>query len=94
MVSETYERVGRLAGALRRLGARPGDGVGIFALNSDRSHELLLVVPWAGGVVNAVNIRWSPAEVAYSLIDCQTDLLLPRREVSSRTVSSPTGSPL
>lgn len=74
-VGETIDRVSRLAGALRALGVSDGDRVGILALNSDRYHELLYAVPWAGAVVNPVNVRWSAAEVAYSLRDCGTDVV-------------------
>ena len=75
-VAESAGRVARLAGALRAAGAGDGDRVGMLALNSDRFHEFLLAVPWAGAVVNPVNLRWSPAEVAYSLTDCDTRVLL------------------
>lgn len=75
-VGQTADRVARFAGALRGLGVNDGERVGMYALNSDRYHEFLFAVPWAGGVVNPVNIRWSPAEVAYSLVDCGTDILL------------------
>jgi acyl-CoA synthetase (AMP-forming)/AMP-acid ligase II len=75
-VGEVADRVARLAGALQAVGVEPGDRVGIYALNSDRYHEFLYAVPWAGGVVNPVNVRWSAAEVAYSLVDCRTDVLL------------------
>jgi acyl-CoA synthetase (AMP-forming)/AMP-acid ligase II len=74
-VEESVDRIARLAGALRGLGVETGDRVGILALNSDRYHEILLATPWAGAVVNPVNIRWSPTEVAYSLVDCATDVL-------------------
>lgn len=74
--SEVADRVARFAGALRALGARTGDRIGILALNSDRYHEYLYAVPWAGCVVTPVNVRWSPAEIAYSLVDSQTDILL------------------
>ncbi len=74
-VGETIERVARLAGGLRALGVKQGDRVGILALNSDRYHELLFAIPWCGAVVNPVNVRWSPAEIAYSLRDCGTDIL-------------------
>lgn len=73
--SETMERVARLAAALRAQGVRPNDRVGILALNSDRYLEVLFAVPWAGAVVNPVNIRWSAAEIAFSLDDCRTDVL-------------------
>jgi acyl-CoA synthetase (AMP-forming)/AMP-acid ligase II len=70
------DRVARLAAGLRVLGAGAGDGVGMLALNSDRYAEYLLAVPWAGGVVNPVNTRWSAAEIAYALNDSATCGLL------------------
>ncbi|WP_020672098.1 long-chain-fatty-acid--CoA ligase [Amycolatopsis nigrescens] len=74
--AETADRVARLAGALRELGVGRGDRVAMYALNSDRYHEYLLAVPWAGAVLNPVNIRWSPAEIVYSLEDSGTSVLL------------------
>ncbi len=73
--AEVAERVARLAGALRGLGVGPGDRVSMLALNSDRFHEYLLAVPWADAVLNPVNVRWSPAEIAYSLRDSDTRVL-------------------
>ena len=74
-VAESIDRIARLAGALRRMGVTRGDRVGILALNSDRYHEFLLAVPWADAVVNPVNVRWTAAEIAYSLVDCDTRVL-------------------
>ncbi|RBA31947.1 hypothetical protein DQ226_15125 [Dietzia maris] len=73
---ESRDRISRLAAGLRSLGVKPGDRVGIFSMNSDRYHEYLLAVPWLGAVVTPVNIRWSPAEVAYSLQESDTRVLL------------------
>ncbi|MDX6740710.1 long-chain fatty acid--CoA ligase [Actinocorallia sp. A-T 12471] len=73
---ETADRVARLAGALRDLGVGRGDRVAILALNSDRYHEYLLAVPWADAVLVPLNIRWSPAEVAYALRDSGARVLL------------------
>lgn len=70
------ERVARLAGALRRAGMAQGDRVAMLALNSDRYLEYYLATMWGGGVVNPCNIRWSPAEIAHSLDDCETRLLI------------------
>lgn len=70
------ERVARLAAALVRLGVKPGDRVGMLALNSDRYLEYYLGVFWAGAAVNPVNTRWSVAEIAYSLRDCDTRILI------------------
>jgi acyl-CoA synthetase (AMP-forming)/AMP-acid ligase II len=72
---ETRERVARLAGALRSLGVASGDRVAILSLNSDRFVEYLFAVPWADAVINPVNIRWSPGEIAYSLQDSGTSVL-------------------
>ncbi|MCO1656411.1 acyl-CoA synthetase [Pseudonocardia humida] len=74
--SECLDRVARLAAALRSLGVGPGDRVAILALNSDRYHEYLFAVPWADGVLTPANIRWSPAEIAFSLQDAGARVLL------------------
>ena len=70
------DRVARLAGALQALGMARGDRVGMLALNSDRYLEFFFGTWWGGGAVNPVNIRWSVAEIAYSLDDCETRILL------------------
>jgi len=70
------DRVARLAGAFRSLGIGEGDRVAILSLNSDRYAEYLLATPWAGAVLNPINIRWSAAEIAYSLRDSDTRTLL------------------
>ncbi len=74
--AQVRARVARLAGALRRLGVEAGDRVGILATNSDRYVETTMAVPWAGAAINPVNTRWSAAEIAYSLDDCDTRVLL------------------
>jgi acyl-CoA synthetase (AMP-forming)/AMP-acid ligase II len=69
-------RVARLAAVLRALGLQPGGRVAMLGLNSDRYVEYLYAAWWAGGVINPVNTRWSAREVAYSLDDCDTRILL------------------
>ncbi|MBI3284367.1 MAG: long-chain-fatty-acid--CoA ligase [Burkholderiales bacterium] len=71
-----HERVARLAAALRQLGLKDFDRVGMLALNSDRYLEYYQACFWAGLTVNPCNIRWSAAEVAYSLDDCDTRVLI------------------
>ncbi|HEY0940343.1 MAG TPA: AMP-binding protein [Steroidobacter sp.] len=68
-------RVARMASALRELGLKEGDRVGLLAHNSDRFVELLYAVWWAGGVVNPINIRWNEWEMVRALDDCQTRIL-------------------
>ena len=74
-VAESVDRIAHLAGALAELGVQRGDRVGILSLNSDRYHEFLYAVAWVGAAVNPVNIRWSPAEIAYSLSESDTRVL-------------------
>ena len=74
--AELADRVARLAAVLRQLGLQPGDRVGMLGMNSDHYVVFFHAVWWAGGVVNPVNMRWSAAEIAYSLDDCDTRMLL------------------
>lgn len=74
--AEFGARVAKFAGALQQLGVREGKRVAIISHNSDRYLEYQLAVPWAGGALNPVNIRWSASEVAYSLDDSETQILL------------------
>jgi acyl-CoA synthetase (AMP-forming)/AMP-acid ligase II len=70
------DRVARLASALQSLGMGKGDRVAMMSLNSERYLEFYFGTWWGGGAVNPVNIRWSSREVAYSLDDCQSKILL------------------
>ncbi len=76
MVAETADPVARFTGALRALGLRDGGRVGMYAFNSDRYREHLLAAPWAGGVVNPINVRWGAIEVALSFVYCETNILI------------------
>ncbi|HSV53033.1 MAG TPA: long-chain-fatty-acid--CoA ligase [Burkholderiaceae bacterium] len=70
------DRVSRLASVFRALGAAPGDRIAMMGTNSDRYLEYLYAAWWCGAVINPVNTRWSAAEVAYSLDDCHTCILI------------------
>lgn len=70
------DRVARLAGGLRQLGIGDGERVAMLSHNSARYLEYNLGVPWANGVLNPVNIRWSPAEMRYALSDSATTVLM------------------
>ncbi|MEH2478250.1 long-chain acyl-CoA synthetase [Nitrobacteraceae bacterium AZCC 2146] len=73
---EVGGRVARLAGALQKLGVKPGDRVAVLMLNSDRYLELYLGVAWAGAVIVPTNVRWSATEIADSLLDCRATALV------------------
>jgi acyl-CoA synthetase (AMP-forming)/AMP-acid ligase II len=69
-VAECADRVGRLAAGLRALGVDWGDRVALLGANSDRYHESLLAVAWAGGVVVPLNSRWAADEIGFAIADC------------------------
>ncbi len=73
---DLQDRVARLAAALAELGVAAGDRVGILADNSDYYLESMLATWWSGAAINLINIRWSAAEIAFSLDDCDTRIII------------------
>ncbi|SFP56132.1 long-chain acyl-CoA synthetase [Variovorax sp. OK605] len=72
---EVGERVPRMAAALRSLGVQDGAFVAILAMNCDRYLELFFAVPWAGGALAPLNVRWSAVENVYALTDSNAEVL-------------------
>lgn len=70
------DRIARLAAALAARGVRRGDRVAMLAQNSDRYVEYVFATLWAGGAINPVNIRWTVPEIAFSLEDSGTSVLI------------------
>jgi fatty-acyl-CoA synthase len=64
---EFAERTHRLANALRTLGVGPGDRVSFITPNTHQLLEAYYGVLEAGGVLNPINIRLTPHEIAYIL---------------------------
>jgi fatty-acyl-CoA synthase len=73
------ERVGRLAGALRKAGVQPGDRVAFLTANCHRLLEGYYGVVEAGAVLLPLNIRLAPQELAYVLNDSGVRLLFYQR---------------
>jgi len=69
------ERVGRLAGALRKTGVQAGDRVAFLSTNCHRLLEAYFGVVEAGAVLLPLNIRLAPQELAYVLNDSGAHLL-------------------
>lgn len=63
--ASTYRRICRTAGALRRLGVKPGDRVGILDWNSLRHYELYWAIPGLAAVMLQMNLRLGPEDLAY-----------------------------
>src|ERR1700748_2998022 len=61
------DRIGRLASALSKAGVAPGDTVGGFDWDSHRFLEAFFASPMMGAVLQTVNVRLSPEQVAYTI---------------------------
>jgi long-chain acyl-CoA synthetase len=72
---EFEKRVARLAAGVRSLHVADGDRVAILSLNSDRYLEYFFAIPWAGMVLNPINIRLAPPEIAYTMNDSRSSVL-------------------
>lgn len=69
-------RVARLAAAFRALDVGTEERIAILSLNSDRYVEYFYAVAWAGAAANPVNIRLAALEIAYTLEDSASRVLL------------------
>ncbi len=63
--AQVAERADLLAGALARLGIKPGDRVGTFMWNSQEHLEAYFAVPSMGAVLHTLNIRLFPEQLTY-----------------------------
>ncbi|HVF17339.1 MAG TPA: AMP-binding protein [Steroidobacteraceae bacterium] len=62
---EFRDRARRFASALRANGLQPGDRVAFLGLNCEPLLLAHFAVPLAGGVLVAINTRWSATEIGY-----------------------------
>jgi fatty-acyl-CoA synthase len=81
--AEHLERVDRLASALRGAGLRKHDRVAILCRNLPQMLEAHMGVPAAGGVLVAINVRLSSAEVDFILDHSGARFLLLDRALRS-----------
>jgi len=70
------ERISRLANALATLGVQYGTTVGVMDWDSHRYLECYFAVPMMGAVLQTVNVRLSPAEIAYTINHAGAEVLL------------------
>lgn len=70
------DRVARIGGLLRSSGLQPGNRVAMLSRNSADFLAYILGTWWAGGVINPVNLRWTETEIASSLMDCNSRILI------------------
>ena len=72
---EIVRRVNRLAGALKRLGVKPGDRVATLAWNNYRHLELYYAVPCMGAVLHTLNLRLFPQHLEFIVKDAEDKVL-------------------
>ena len=70
--AEHLDRVSRLIGGLASLGVGRGDRFAVMTLNSPEYLELYHAAFLGGGVINPLNLRFAPKELAYVLRDSGT----------------------
>lgn len=62
---QAYKRIQKLANALKRLGVKPGDRIGVMEWNTYRHFELYFAISGIGAVVLQMNLRLSPVDLSY-----------------------------
>ncbi len=72
---EMVPRINRLAGALKRLGVKPGDRVATLAWNNYRHLELYYAVPCMGAVLHTLNLRLFPQHLEFIVNDAEDKVL-------------------
>ncbi len=83
---ETHDRCQKLASALLRRGIGKGDVVAVIAPNIPAMYESHFGVPMAGAVLNTLNTRLRPSEIAFQLKHSGARMILVDSEFA-RTVS-------
>jgi fatty-acyl-CoA synthase len=69
-------RVHRLAGALKKLGVQKGDTVAVLDWDSHRYLECYFAIPMMGAVLQTVNWRLAPEQIAYTLNHAEAKIVL------------------
>src|SRR2546428_12583722 len=72
---EMVPRINRLAGALKRIGVKPGDRVATLAWNNSRHLELYYAVPCMGAVLHTLNLRLFPQHLEFIVNDAEDKVL-------------------
>lgn len=73
---DLYGRIHRLAGALQNLGIRPGDTVAVLDYDSHRYLECFFAIPMMGAVLQTVNWRLAPDQIAYTINHAEAKLVI------------------
>lgn len=81
--TEMHDRVGRIAGWLTELGVKKGDRVGVLALNSIDTLDIIFATWRIGAVHLALNFRLTPPELDYIIGNAEPKVLISDLELSA-----------
>jgi YD repeat-containing protein len=73
---DAHFRIRRLAGALKRLGVKPGDRVATLAWNTYRHFELYYAVSGMGAIIHTINPRLFHDQLLYIVNDAEDRIVL------------------
>ncbi len=62
---DSYARIKKLGNALKKLGVKPGDRVGVMDWNTHRHFECYYAIPGVGAVILLLNLRLAPPDLSY-----------------------------
>ncbi len=74
--ADMYERVRRVAAALQAMNLEPGTKVGVIEWDSHRYLEMYFGIPGAGYVLHTINPRLAPADIGYTIIHAEDEVLI------------------
>ena len=74
--AESYERMQRLANALKSIDVKVGDRVGILAWNHHQHYEIYYGLPGTGAVMVSLNLRLAPQDLSYVINHSGTKFLI------------------
>jgi fatty-acyl-CoA synthase len=78
--ADLRDRIGRLGSALAKIGVQPGDTVGVLDWDSHRFLEAFFAIPMMGAILQTVNVRLSPEQLAYTIDHAGASTLLVNEE--------------
>ena len=86
---ELYDRVGRIAAALKRNGFKAGDRLAILLPNEPEFIELIYACAWVGVIVIPLNTRLAGKEIDHVLVDANVNGLIRHSSFAVPTVQVP-----
>ncbi|MFX0081806.1 MAG: long-chain-fatty-acid--CoA ligase [Candidatus Hodarchaeota archaeon] len=73
---DSYTRMQQLANALKSIGVKVGDRIGVLAWNHYQHFEIYFGLPGTGAVMITLNLRLSPQDLSYVVNHSNTSLLI------------------